>query len=216
MFEKFRPATLQSKRQSKFLTYQVTFFALSAISTACGSEKQGNNRGKDPTEVIQTKTDSGAKIPDNKNQLPAGLPNVPAAVPTNLESIRNKLTVTVDDLRNQTGIVCYTLFRGGDGFPDNASKAISAECFEIVARPLTFSLEGLAEGEYGMAIIHDENRDGVLNKNFLGIPKEGLGFSNRANIKLTPPGPPDFESVKFTVKGVNSSTSVKAIYVLDL
>jgi len=36
----------------------------------------------------------------------------------------------------------------------------------------------LSKGIYSIAIFHDENRDGELNKNFIGIPKEGYGFSN--------------------------------------
>ena len=34
---------------------------------------------------------------------------------------------------------------------------------------------------------HDENRNGVIDRNLLGIPKEGLGFSNDAPFRFGPP-----------------------------
>jgi uncharacterized protein (DUF2141 family) len=31
-------------------------------------------------------------------------------------------------------------------------------------------------GNYAIAVIHDENRNGELDTNMFGIPKEGYGF----------------------------------------
>jgi uncharacterized protein (DUF2141 family) len=48
-------------------------------------------------------------------------------------------------------------------------------------------------GEYAVAIFQDENRNGKLDSNFIGIPKEPYGFSN--NIKKM--RPPSFEEASF-------------------
>ena len=50
-------------------------------------------------------------------------------------------------------------------------------------------LEDLPEGEYALAIFHDKNGNEQLDTNWLGIPKEPLGFS-RARMKTF--GPPGF------------------------
>jgi uncharacterized protein (DUF2141 family) len=42
-------------------------------------------------------------------------------------------------------------------------------------------------GSYAVAIIHDENSNGELDKNTLGVPKEGYGFSNDAMGQYGPP-----------------------------
>ncbi len=59
------------------------------------------------------------------------------------------------------------------------------------------TIPGIPEGEYAVKIIHDENSNGKLDTNFLGIPREGFGFSNNAKPGM---GPPAFEKSKFYVK----------------
>ena len=49
-------------------------------------------------------------------------------------------------------------------------------------------------GEYVVATYHDRNENEILDSNFLGIPKEAFGFSNRARGIV---GPPDYEESKF-------------------
>jgi uncharacterized protein (DUF2141 family) len=55
----------------------------------------------------------------------------------------------------------------------------------------------LAPGDYAVKLYHDENRNGELDSNMLGIPSEGYGFS-RYTQEL---GEPGFEDARFTVKG---------------
>ena len=55
----------------------------------------------------------------------------------------------------------------------------------------------LKEGSYAIRYFHDENSNKELDMNFLGIPKEGIGFSNDAYGKF---GPKDFEEWLFDVK----------------
>ena len=40
---------------------------------------------------------------------------------------------------------------------------------------------------YGLALLDDENDDDVMNFNFLGIPKEGFGFSDYYHTNLSRP-----------------------------
>jgi len=35
-------------------------------------------------------------------------------------------------------------------------------------------------GKYAVSVFHDENSNGKLDTNFLGIPREGVGASNNA------------------------------------
>ena len=54
-------------------------------------------------------------------------------------------------------------------------------------------LEGLPSGDYAIAMFHAENDNEQLDKNWAGIPKEPLGFSN-ARMKTF--GPPSFEDCR--------------------
>ena len=38
------------------------------------------------------------------------------------------------------------------------------------------TFKGLKDGVYAIAIIHDENTNGKLDTNFIGIPAEGVAF----------------------------------------
>lgn len=58
-------------------------------------------------------------------------------------------------------------------------------------------LEGLPSGDYAVAIFHDENDNEELDKNWAGIPKEPLGFSN-ARMKTF--GPPSFEDCRIRLQ----------------
>jgi uncharacterized protein (DUF2141 family) len=51
----------------------------------------------------------------------------------------------------------------------------------------------LPPGEYALSVFHDENGDGKLARNFIGIPKEPAGFSNN----YRPKGPPRFAKAAF-------------------
>jgi outer membrane protein len=77
----------------------------------------------------------------------------------------------------------------------------------IRTRPFTlgqtnvFTLSGLIEGTYAIVVYYDENGNGVLDENFLGIPAEPIGFSNG----YRPKGPPSFVKAGFQL-GVEGKT----------
>jgi uncharacterized protein (DUF2141 family) len=49
------------------------------------------------------------------------------------------------------------------------------------------TLPAVPPGDYGAQAFHDENSNDKVDQNFLGIPKEGVGFSRDAPIRLGPP-----------------------------
>ena len=75
----------------------------------------------------------------------------------------------------QKGEVCLALFESEIGFPKDEQKAVFNRCFAITQIPLTVSVE-VPYGSYSVSLLHDENQDGELNTNFIGVPQEGIGF----------------------------------------
>ena len=65
--------------------------------------------------------------------------------------------------------------------------------------------EMLPQGEYAIAVYHDKNKNGKIDTNLLGIPKEDYGFSNNARGRF---GPASWEDSKFKVDGSHFSTSI--------
>ena len=120
------------------------------------------------------------------------------------------LSVTISHLRNSKGHVLISLFRDGQGFPDNGAIAFRKASLEIRDKKAAVQFPGLPAGRYAIAILHDENDDGKMNKNALGMPKEGYGFSNNVTGAF---GPPAFWRASFDyAAGTAKQLTIKTRY----
>jgi uncharacterized protein (DUF2141 family) len=120
------------------------------------------------------------------------------------------LTVHIVNARNANGVVRVALFQSAGGFPADASRALRTEPAKIDAQTLTAQavFSGIPQGTYAVMVFHDENGNGKLDKNMVGIPKEGYGASNNAAKKMHAPV---FVEAKFSLTS-DQSVEVKLIY----
>lgn len=128
-----------------------------------------------------------------------------------LDLQQSTLTIELTDLRNHQGVVCVALFDSPQGFPNDPDQAVRSGCFAITELPMRLTFPNLPVGYYAIAVHHDENMDGKLNCNALGIPKEGIGFSGNPRIWK---GAPAFEKAEFEVVTANSIVSITMKYLL--
>jgi uncharacterized protein (DUF2141 family) len=121
------------------------------------------------------------------------------------------VTVRVTGARNGKGQIRAALFESAKGFPGDVSQAIRTQAAGIDSRALSAQIvfTGLREGVYAVSVFHDENMNRKLDKNFVGIPREGYGTSNNPKRKM---GPPDFEEAKFQLTGAAQSLEIKLLY----
>jgi uncharacterized protein (DUF2141 family) len=115
------------------------------------------------------------------------------------------LKVTVKNIKEPKGSIRVGLFANEKDFLKKAAigKVVKATGTEIMV-----IFENLAPGDYGLSVIHDENENGELDSNILGIPKEGFAFGNNAMGTF---GPPDFEKAKVKIedKAIKQEISLK-------
>lgn len=99
------------------------------------------------------------------------------------------LRIHVDGLRNSTGVVGAAVFQSPAGWPEDMKKALNHWPTPIPpgAHDATAVMKNLPRGNYGVVAIHDENRNHRLDRNFLGIPKEGFGFANNPHVGFSAP-----------------------------
>ena len=109
---------------------------------------------------------------------------------------RTDLTIVVQNIKNASGIVRLALWGGAEGFTVQ-EKALVRLVQPAVAGALAFRFDGLKPGIYALATYHDENGNSEMDRTWLGLPDEGLAFSNGAWIKF---GPPSFEEAAFEVR----------------
>ncbi len=107
---------------------------------------------------------------------------------------RSDLVVEVTGVRNGSGAVLVSLFAAASGYPNDPAQAKALASAEIVSGTARAVFPALPAGTYALSIFHDENADGRLDTNWLGIPAEGVGSSNDAKGRF---GPPSFEAAKF-------------------
>src|SRR4029077_11236590 len=97
------------------------------------------------------------------------------------------LTVTILNFRNSEGQVSVALYNKEEGFPKSPDKALKIVTAPISNKKSVVVFESLPPGEYAISVFHDENKNGKMDSNFFGIPKEGVGASNDARGHLGPP-----------------------------
>ncbi|WP_198411362.1 MipA/OmpV family protein [Marinimicrobium alkaliphilum] len=69
------------------------------------------------------------------------------------------------------------------------------ETFVIDSHDQIFEIADLEPGDYALIVFHDENRNGVLDRNFVGIPREPIALSNN----YAPRGPPSFSRARISL-----------------
>jgi uncharacterized protein (DUF2141 family) len=120
------------------------------------------------------------------------------------------------------GMLRIAIFSSQDGFPDDPKKALLQRSVDLDSRPeplesstqsvsVTELFTGLQPNqEYAVSVLHDANRNGVLDTGMFGIPTEGIGFSQNPSIWR---GAPAFS--KCTVKLQNGSniSPIEMVYL---
>mgnify|MGYP006285773859 CR=1 FL=1 len=96
--------------------------------------------------------------------------------------------IKILNIRNSTGTIACALFESPAGFPrEYLRHATSMMAIEIRDTQARCDFVGIPAGTYALAVIHDENRNGKLDTNWLGLPTEGYGFSSGAKVTLSAP-----------------------------
>lgn len=118
------------------------------------------------------------------------------------------INVRVSGFKSEKGQLYACLYNKADGFPSSSNSAFQCLKSKIIKDGTIISFKDIPEGNYAVAVIHDENLNQKLDENFMGIPKEGYGASNN---KLPKMSAPKFEASKFLVDG-NKNISINLKY----
>ncbi|GGF11904.1 DUF2141 domain-containing protein [Flavobacterium limi] len=104
-----------------------------------------------------------------------------------------KLTVAVSGLKNNTGVVKVGLYNSDGTFLKTTYKSLSSD---IKNNKAVVTFTDLPAGEYAISTYHDENNNGKMDKNMMGIPSEDYAASNNAKGFM---GPPSYKDAKFVI-----------------
>ena len=76
-------------------------------------------------------------------------------------------------------------------------------------KKVCFDFNYISPGTYALVIVHDENVNGKLDTSWMGVPKEGYGFSNDAKSFLSAPS---FSAASFQYNGQNLDMTIEMRY----
>jgi uncharacterized protein (DUF2141 family) len=103
------------------------------------------------------------------------------------------LTVEVKGVGDK-GNVMVALYKQTDQWMRRATGG--SQMLPAKKDSMTLTFKDLPEGEYAVSLFVDENANGKMDSNVIGIPIEPYAFSNDASGNF---GPPTFEQAKFVV-----------------
>lgn len=126
------------------------------------------------------------------------------------KAFNTRAYVTVENIRSDLGQITITLY------PDDSSRFLRPKGSLYVRRvPTQMPRTRICflipkPGVYGIAVYHDENKNGVLDRPFI-LPTEGFGFSNNASTVF---GIPRFSAIRIHLEE-GTSTEISLRYLRE-
>lgn len=115
---------------------------------------------------------------------------------------KGSLTVEVYGFEDNQGVAYVGLYREADDFP-RMDAQYKGKTTGISNKSVKVKFTDLPDEKFAIAVFHDRNKNGIMDRNLLGIPTESYGFSNNAREMFSAPS---FRSASFNVK---SETVIK-------
>ena len=134
---------------------------------------------------------------------------VGAALLASSQVISATLTVVISDVRSDVGALNIGIYDNkNDWLGSTTVQKRSLTVLENnVDGVVTTSFE-VEPGEYAISVHHDDNDNGKMDTNFIGIPKEPTGLSNGAVPKF---GPPKYKDAAFLVGNEDLEMPIKLL-----
>lgn len=121
---------------------------------------------------------------------------------------RATLEITFSGIRSDRGQIAAGINKSPEGWPRKPDMDPNWKKSNIRDGKLTVQLKGLAYGTYAVSVLDDENSNLEMDM-FLGIPKEGFGFSQNPGMGLSAPR---FDECSFTIDAPLKKINIELRY----
>ena len=116
-----------------------------------------------------------------------------------------QINVTVQAISHAGGTLNALLVNSAEAW-DGKGKPVNGRRVEVASTDaLQLVFADLAPGQYALRLTHDENSNGKLDSNFVGMPTEGYGFSNNPRVMR----PATFDEAKFELGADGTAVTIK-------
>ncbi len=107
--------------------------------------------------------------------------------------LANNLTININN-KNIQGNAYLFIYSSKNDFL-KIEKAYKIIKIDLLPEKTEVIVPSLSDGEYAFTLYADINSNGILDKNFMKIPKEPTGFSNNFRPKFKP----NYDDFKFHI-----------------
>ena len=97
------------------------------------------------------------------------------------------LDVEISGIRSDRGVVYIAVFADAESY-EQTSDPVASVAVQAAEGTVTAHIDLPEKGKVAISVFHDENSNGSLDTNRLGIPLEGYGFSNGVVGRFGKPG----------------------------
>ena len=140
------------------------------------------------------------RLPDPRESLVTLVAVLALAAGSTLQAA--ELAVSIAGIESSSGMLMVAVLDSEAAF-NGQSPAILSVMMPAKEHQVTFRTDALAPGEYGVRVMHDENGNGDMDENMVGMPTEPWGFSNNATGSF---GPPGWADVRFNLEAATAIT----------
>ena len=115
------------------------------------------------------------------------------------------LVIEISNVKKTGGKIVVAVYKDKSGWLKSPFRTITLSADEN-AKTATLAVP---PGAYAISIYQDINENGQLDQNFLGIPKEPIGFGNN----YRPLGKPDFEAASIELNAASKPEAIRLFTV---
>ena len=185
------------KTTIKFIIAGIPMIAISMFLTNCksGEETKTEQTTVEETETEETKADADTAMVEVTADTAA------------TKATRKPLTVILQNLESATAPIYVSVYGVKSKFPSPKGQ-LKEYKFTPNGKEYRAEIADLKFGTYALATYQDENSSGEIDKNLIGMPTEGFGFSNNYKPKVKAPA---FKDCKFAYDETNNTVTVNMI-----
>ena len=114
------------------------------------------------------------------------------------------LIVKITGLHSGKGQVRIAVFNSAETWLGD--HPVYSSTIKVDGQAVVWKIVDVPYGDYGIAVFHDENSNGKMDKNLLGIPLEPYGFSNNQRVNF---GAPKWDKGKVAVTNPTTEISIE-------
>ena len=115
------------------------------------------------------------------------------------------LTVVISSFQNSEGNAMVAVSNSSESYEQGPEGAFAKKMAKVENALARLVFNDLPYGEYAVSLYHDQNSNGKMDKNSMGIPKEPYAFSNNARGMF---GKPDWEKVSFELNSPENHVDI--------